>query len=207
MSGPETHHLARYHLPKAHGRRIGLFGGSFNPAHQGHREIALFALKTLQLDAIWWLVALQNPLKTTRDRDDFSERLQSTKIMARHPRFLVSDVEKRLNSRCTADSLKALKPLLNQGKFIWIMGADSFASLHLWQRWREIPQTLPIAVLDRPGFGLKALQSPAARYLAKKRILARNAKHLAETKAPAWVFLRLPLRQESSTAIRKARQS
>ena len=207
MSAPDKSILARRCLPNPAGRRIGLFGGSFNPAHNGHRQIALTALKALQLDQIWWLVAPQNPLKDPRDIDDFSERLALTKIMANHPRFVVCDAEKYLGTKTTAETLQKLSPILNQGQFVWIMGADSFASLHRWHHWREIPARLPLAVMDRPGFALKAISSPAGRILAKYRLPRRQKTALADKNTPAWVFLSLPLRHESSTAIRQARKS
>jgi nicotinate-nucleotide adenylyltransferase len=202
MSDPDRHAG-----PEPAGRRIGLFGGSFNPAHAGHLAVALTALKALKLDAVWWLVSPQNPLKDPRETDDFAERLSAARKLAHHPRFLVTDLEKHLGTRNTAQTLAKLKHRLARGKFVWIMGADSFAGLHHWNRWRDIVKTLPLAVIDRPGHGLKAMSSPAARLLAKHRLNRRSAAKLAGTKPPAWLFLSLPLRKESSTAIRKARQS
>ena len=202
MSAPDRH--AR---PEPAGRRIGLFGGSFNPAHAGHLAVALTALKSLKLDAVWWLVSPQNPLKDPRETDDFGQRLAAAKKCAQHPRFLVTDLEKHLGTRNTAQTLAKLKPMLARGKFVWIMGADSFAGLHQWNRWRDIVKTLPLAVIDRPGHSLKAMSSPATRLLAKHRLKPRSAAQLAGSKPPAWVFLSLPLRKESSTAIRKARKA
>lgn len=191
--------------PAWRGRRIGIFGGSFNPPHAGHRAIALAALKALELDAVWWLVSPQNPLKDPRETDDFETRLLATRKLARHPRFIVTGMEKSLGTRTTAATLDKLRPLLRQGQFVWIMGADSFAGLHRWDRWRELPRNLPLAVMDRPGHGLAALASPAARFLARRRLGPAEAPRLAATNPPAWVFLKLPLRKESSSAIRQAR--
>lgn len=206
MSGADGAITARYRAPPALGRRIGLFGGSFNPAHEGHRAAALTALKALGLDAVWWMVSPQNPLKDPRETDDFGKRIAIAKQVARHPRLIVTGIEKPLATRSTADTLKRLAPILGQGQFVWIMGADSFASLHRWNRWREILRTLPIAVVDRPGYTMKALNSPAARALARHRLPRAQAGNLASLSAPAWVFLNLPLRAESSTAIRQARR-
>lgn len=192
--------------PNPHGRRIGLFGGSFNPPHEGHRAAALEGLRRLGLDGVWWMVSPQNPLKDPRETDDFSERLAMTRKLAKHPRFVVTDLEKKLGTRTTAATLKRIRPILARGKFVWIMGADSFATLHRWHKWRELLATLPVAVVDRPGATLKALGSPAARAFAKYRLPVSRARHLAEHKAPAWVFLKLPLRPESSTQIRRARK-
>ena len=184
------------------GQRIGLFGGSFNPPHDGHLAVALTALARLRLDRVWWLVSPQNPLKDPRDTQDFAERLAATRSLARHPRFLVSDIETRLGTRTTAEALGALGPLLARGRFVWIMGADSFAGLHRWNDWREIPAALPLAVIDRPGWSLRALHSPAARTLAAFQLREERAAALPGHRPPAWAFLTQRHRSESSTAIR-----
>ena len=185
------------------GQRIGLFGGSFNPAHYGHYMVALYALKTLQLDWVWWMVSPQNPLKDTRETGEYRTRLADTKKLARHPRFVVTDIEKQLRSRTTAETLRGLKPVLKHGNFIWIMGADSFANLHHWHDWLQIPATLPIAVLARPGYSLRALGSPAAIRFGDAQLPAELGSRLATTPPPSWCFIPMPLRRESSTAIRE----
>jgi nicotinate-nucleotide adenylyltransferase len=187
------------------GQRIGLFGGSFNPAHRGHYAVALFALHKLRLDWVWWLVAPQNPLKDARDYSDFEARIEITRKVARHPRFIVTDVEKGLGTLTTASTLAALSPVLGRGRFAWIMGADSFAHLHLWNDWTDIPAALPLAVLARPGFSIRALESPAALRYARYRIAISDAPLLVDLAPPAWVFIPMPLRPESSTAIRQNR--
>jgi nicotinate-nucleotide adenylyltransferase len=184
------------------GQRIGLFGGSFNPAHQGHRSVALYALKRLQLDWVWWLLSPQNPLKETTETVAFEQRLQQTKTMANHPRFVVTDIEQQLQSRYTADTLLNLRPALRRGHFVWIMGADSLADLHRWRNWHWIADTLPIAVLARPGYTLRALGSPASHRYAFEQLPPEKAGLIATRKAPAWIFLSMPLRKESSTVIR-----
>jgi nicotinate-nucleotide adenylyltransferase len=191
-------------LPRfSEGQRIGLFGGSFNPAHSGHYAAAIEALKSAKLDWVWWLVSPQNPLKDPKHTEDFSERLAITRSIATHPRFVVTDFEKIIGSRMTAETLQALRPLFRKGKFVWIMGADSFASLHRWRRWREVPQTLPLLIINRPGWTFRALSSPAALAYGHARIAESEAPLLAVLKPPAWTFLTLPLRKESSSAIRK----
>jgi nicotinate-nucleotide adenylyltransferase len=137
--------------PFGAGQRIGLFGGSFNPAHRGHRMVALYALKRLQLDWVWWLVAPQNPLKDPAETDDYGKRLRQTRLMARHPRFIVTDLERQIGTRYSAETLAALKVPLRQAHFIWIMGADSLASFHRWRDWRDIAASVSLAVLARPG--------------------------------------------------------
>jgi nicotinate-nucleotide adenylyltransferase len=197
--------LSRIHLlPFSPGQRIGLYGGSFNPAHSGHYAVAQEALKSARLDWIWWLVSPQNPLKDPKDTEDYSERLATARCIASHPRFFVSEFEKKIGSRMTAETLEALRPVLRKGKFVWIMGADSFAGLHHWRRWRELPETLPLLVIDRPGWTFRALSSPAAEAFRHARMKEIEAPVLPALQPPAWVFLTLPLRKESSTEIRKA---
>jgi nicotinate-nucleotide adenylyltransferase len=193
-------------MPKApafgEGQRIGLFGGSFNPAHRGHYMVALYALKRLELDWVWWMVSPQNPLKDPSETGEYAARLAFTRSIARHPRFIVTDIEKQMNARTTAETLRSLRPLLGRGHFAWIMGADSFASLHRWHDWLEIAQTLPLAVLARPGYSLRALGGPAATRFSEAQIPAHLAPSLATASPPAWCFIPMPLRPESSTAIR-----
>jgi nicotinate-nucleotide adenylyltransferase len=189
--------------PFGEGQRIGLFGGSFNPAHNGHRAVALYARKRLDLDWIWWLVSPQNPLKDAGDYRDYDERLETARRIARHPRFIVSDLEARLATRTTAETLKALAPQLRRARFVWIMGADSFADLHHWNDWTDIPKAIPLAILARPGFSMRALESPAALRYESRRIGSENARDLPGASPPAWCFIPMPLRPESSTAIRK----
>ena len=187
------------------GQRIGLFGGSFNPPHRGHLAVSVSALRRLKLDWIWWLVSPQNPLKDPSEIGDFAERLSAARALLAHPRILLSDIEKRLGTRTTAELLDALAPVLRRGRFVWIMGADSFAGLHRWNDWQSIPARLPLAVLDRPGFAQAALTSPAARTLARWRLNDTDAACLPLRQPPAWVFLRQRHRPESSTAIRRSR--
>jgi len=188
--------------PFGTGQRIGLFGGSFNPAHRGHLMVALYALKRLKLDWVWWLVSPQNPLKDPHETGEYCGRLTFTRRIARHPRFIVTDLEKQIGSRTTAETLAALAPALRRAKFVWIMGADSLANLHNWNDWTEIPETLPLAVLARPGYSIRALSGRAALRYARTRLPAATAASLPGSKPPTWVFLQMPLRPESSTAIR-----
>lgn len=188
--------------PFGRGQRIGLFGGSFNPAHYGHYMVALYALKRLRLDWVWWLVSPQNPLKNSHETAGYGERLAQTARIASHPRFKVTGLEGQIGSRNTAQTLEALHPLLDEARFVWIMGADSFAGLHRWHDWTVIPETLPLAFLARPGYSIRALQSHAAIRFAENRIPTAEAGRLPDMHPPAWVFLPMPLRPESSTAIR-----
>lgn len=184
------------------GQRIGLYGGSFNPAHPGHHAVALEAFKTARLDWVWWLVAPQNPLKDPGTTGDFGRRMERAREVAAHPRFVVTGFERELGSTCTAETVAFLKPVLERGRFVWIMGADSFATLDRWRRWREIPAAMPLLVINRPGWTLRALSSPAARTLDAFRCPEEDAGRLADLRPPAWSFLTVPLRSESSSAIR-----
>ena len=184
------------------GRRIGLFGGSFNPPHAGHVHIAQEALKRLVLDEVWWLPARHNPLKPEDIYADYQRRLRATRRLARHPRFRVLDVEWRLGTSYTIELLQALAPVLSQGHCVWIMGTDSFASLHRWRRWRHIAQMIPLAVFDRPSTTLAALCSPAAMVLRRYRLPAYKARLLPEMMPPAWAFFSMRHNPESSTHLR-----
>ncbi len=188
--------------PFGEGQRIGLFGGSFNPAHYGHYMVALFAVKRLQLDWVWWLVSPQNPLKDPAETGEYAARLAATRGIACHPRFVVSDLEMQIGSRTTAETLERLQPVLKRGRFVWIMGADSLANLHRWNNWLDIPAALPLAVLARPGYSIRALSGTAAIRYDRERVPSSFPAQLPDRIPPAWSFVPMPLRLESSTAIR-----
>lgn len=186
------------------GGRIGLLGGSFNPAHQAHRHISLIALRSLRLDAVWWLVSPQNPLKSSDGMATLERRIERAREVANHPDILVSAPETALGSRYTADTVEGLTGAFPQARFVWLMGGDSLATFHLWRRWREIAKRLPIAVVARPGYTVRALNSPAALALGAARQDETQAAQLADLQAPAWVFLRERLDPTSATAIRRS---
>ena len=186
------------------GLRIGLFGGSFNPAHTGHLHVAETAMKRLQLDWVWWLVARGNPLKT--DHGDFSSRLASAEAVAgHHPRMIVTDIEKQLGYTYSWQTLLTLAVHAPQADFVWLMGADNMVGFHYWQRWQDIARLMPIAIVSRPGVGPGARNSRFARTFAKDRIPEAYAPLLPELAPPAWVYLKGPLDKSSSTAIREGR--
>lgn len=191
--------------PFARGQRIGLFGGSFNPAHQGHVMVALYALKRLKLDWVWWLVSPQNPLKDAADTGDYDQRLAVARRLARHPRFVVTDIERQMKSLYTADTLEQLKRCAKTARFVWIMGADSLKDLHHWHHWPDLIGDVALAVLARPGYSIRALGSKAAVRLARARVSGDRPSSVLGKRPPAWVFITMPLRPESSTAIRKRR--
>lgn len=189
------------------GLRVGLLGGSFNPAHDGHRHISLVALRRLQLDQIWWLVSPQNPLKSATDMADLPTRLSAARRIARHPRIHVSDLETRLGTQYTCDTLAALRIRAPDTRFVWLMGADNLAQMPAWRHWRQIMALMPVAVLDRPGYGLRALHGKVATGYANARIASACAASLADMPAPAWCFLSCRLHPASATAIRAGEES
>lgn len=187
------------------GLRIGLLGGSFNPAHAAHREISLTALHRLKLDQVWWLVSPQNPLKSTRGMAPLDKRLAQAQAVAAHPRIRVTAVETRLGTQYTADTLAALHRHYRQARFVWLMGADNLAQLHRWRDWQGIARTMPIAVLDRPGFNLTAMQSPAGQWLSRHRVARYDAPALPGKATPAFLLLKSKLNPLSATAIRQTK--
>ena len=188
--------------PAAAGQRIGLLGGTFDPAHEGHVLISRIARRRLYLDQVWWLVTPGNPLKTTPRQVSTRERVTGAQLLASPLGFVVSDFEERLGSHYTVDTLRYLRNVRPDVQFVWIMGADSLSSFHRWKSWRAIFDLMPIAVVDRPGYTLKALASPAARAFGRHRVPDMQLRHLPEMRAPVWAFLRGPLSAQSSTKIR-----
>jgi nicotinate-nucleotide adenylyltransferase len=185
------------------GQRIGIMGGSFNPSHEGHRIVAETALKRLGLDQLWWLVTPGNPLKVNDELPSLSQRMSAARLFARGPRMKITSFEATLGTPYTAATLAFLKRRHPGVRFVWVMGADNLATFHRWQHWRSIAAAMPIAVIDRPGWRLKALASPAAAALAITRIPEQHSARLATCQAPAWTFLTSRLSQLSSTALRQ----
>lgn len=183
-------------------RKVGLLGGSFNPAHQGHLDISLAALSYLGLDEIWWLVAPQNPLKPEAGMAPFAARLAEARKVARHPRIVVTDIEARLGTRFTADTLRRLQQQFRAHRFVWLMGADNLAQIAEWKDWQQIFHLLPIAVFDRPAYTYRALAAKAARRFASFRQREQAARMLALMPPPAWTFVHHRLNPISATEIR-----
>ena len=184
------------------GMKVGLLGGSFNPAHEGHAHVAETALARLGLDAVIWLVSPQNPLKSRRDTEPLDRRMASARKQARGPRMLVSDAESRIEAQYTLDTLRILKARHPGVHFVWIMGADNLASFHRWKGWLQIMQETPVAVVSRPWAAMKGRLSPAAKRFARYRHSSASARRLPYMAPPAWVFLRGPFNFQSSTALR-----
>jgi nicotinate-nucleotide adenylyltransferase len=184
--------------------RIGLLGGSFNPAHGGHRHLSMEAIRHLGLDGVWWLVSPQNPLKKTDGMAPLAKRMASARRTARHPKLMVTDLETRLGTVYTADTLRRLTRLFPHVRFVWLMGADNLIQISRWERWNEIFKAVPIAVFARPSYCLRALASVAAHRFDRFRIKERRGAQLADLNAPRWVFLHTRLHPASATRIRAA---
>ncbi|EAV44768.1 nicotinic acid mononucleotide adenyltransferase [Roseibium aggregatum IAM 12614] len=191
-------------LPHAEpGNRIGIFGGSFNPPHSGHRLVASTVLKRLGLDQVWWLVTPGNPLKSHSDLAPLERRLRLTGDLADHPRMKVTAFEQVLGTPYTARTLVALRQMRPSVRFVWVMGADNLAGFHRWQDWRSIVGSVPIAIVDRPGASLSVMSSPMAKAYEKYRLPEDDAALLPEMAAPVWTFLHTPLDRTSSTDLRQ----
>ena len=186
------------------GPLTGLLGGSFNPAHGAHRRISLFALEALGLDEVWWLVSPGNPLKPEEGMATLAARVRSAQAEARGAPIRVTAIERELGTRYTIDTLRALEQRFPRRRFVWLMGADNLAQLHLWKDWRNIAREMPIAVIARPGYDRAALASPAMAWLRRFRLPASCLKNREEWSAPALIELRFDPDPRSATAMRQA---
>ena len=184
------------------GRRIGLLGGSFNPAHEGHLEISLLAISLLKLDEVWWLVTPQNPLKSEDGMTPLAERFRSAQQVATDHPIQVTDIEAELDTTFTAETLTALTYRYPETQFVWLMGADNLCQIHRWRDWSRIFHTVPVAVFARPTYSLRAEKSKAAQRFAKYRVKPYRAGSLAIRRTPVWVLFKRPLNPVSATKIR-----
>ena len=183
--------------------KIGLLGGSFNPAHAGHLHISLEAMKRLKLDAVWWLVSPQNPLKETKGMANFEKRFYSAQSMASHPRIIVTNIELTLGTHYSVDTVRELKKRCPKNQFVWLMGADNLAILQRWKNWKTLVRLVPFAVLDRAPFSHRAQRQRAALGLRKYRLKSSDAPILSSHKTPAWVYILMRRHGAASTDIRK----
>ena len=183
------------------GRRVGLLGGSFNPAHAGHLHLSRRALAALKLDQVIWLVAPQNPLKAVAGMAPFEERLARARAVAQDPRIEVSDIERHLGTRYSVDTLARLRRGCATTRFVWLMGADLMLQLPDWHRWQCIFEMVPVAIFDRRSYAYRALAGLAARRYRHHRI--RSPAALPTRKPPAWCFVRGSTHPASATEIRR----
>lgn len=188
--------------PLAAGQRIGIMGGSFNPPHAGHVLVAETAIRRLGLDQLWWVVTPGNPLKSNGGLPPLAARMAQVARLAGHPRMRVTGFEAALGVQYTVDALAFLRRRHPSVRFVWVMGADGLAAFHRWGRWRTIAALMPIAVIDRPGFRLSAMSSPAAHAQRRGWVPEAMAPRLASRRPPAWTLLTVPLSPQSSTALR-----
>ncbi|MCM2561720.1 nicotinate-nucleotide adenylyltransferase [Lutimaribacter sp. EGI FJ00015] len=195
--------LARYALPRARaGESVGLLGGSFDPAHEGHAHITREALRRFGLDQVWWVVSPGNPLKA-KGPATLAHRMARARAVMDHPRVTVTDIETRIGTRYTAQTLRRLRRLYPGVRFVWLMGADNLAQLHRWQDWQQIMESVPVGVLARPGQRISARASKAARIYRHAKLPARAARALAAGQPPRWCFVNVPMIDMSSTRIRR----
>lgn len=192
--------MIRPRLPgPAKGLAIGLFGGSFNPAHAGHLLVAETARKRLKLDQVWWVVARGNPLKS--DHGDYAARLASARALVRSPGMRVTDIEAQLGLTYSIDTLRALQKAAPDARFVWLMGADNLAGFQRWKDWKEIARRVPIAVIGRPGARITRAAALTRRF-ARHRLPEADAAKLPHATPPAWVYIRVRESTLSSTALR-----
>lgn len=185
--------------PSSRALRVGLYGGSFNPAHLGHRQVSLVALRQLGLDRIWWLVSPGNPLKSAADLAPLADRLRRAALIADHPRIDVTGVEAEWRVRYTSVFLGRLLARRPQARFVWLMGTDALAELHRWRAWRTIVEAVPLAIMSRPESLLAPFHAPAAYWMRDARHEPADLLHAAP---PAFTVLSGPRRRDSSTALR-----
>ncbi|MDX3928340.1 MAG: nicotinate-nucleotide adenylyltransferase [Shinella sp.] len=200
MGEVEARYLRMPHVEK--GMVVGLFGGSFNPPHDGHVLVADIAIRRLGLDQLWWMVTPGNPLKDHRQLAPLSERIARSEAITPDPRIKVTAFEKTLGQSYTARTLEIVRARNRGVRFIWVMGADNLKSFHRWQKWQRIACTFPIAVIDRPGSTLSYLSSKMAKTFAYARVDEDDARTLTWRAAPAWTFIHGPRSPLSSTALR-----
>lgn len=183
--------------------RTGLMGGSFNPAHGGHRRITLGAMDALALDEAWWLVSPGNPLKPTAGMAPLAARYRSALAQARRAPIRVTVLERQLGTVFTIDTMRAIVRRWPRRRFVWLMGADNLAQFHLWKDWRKIARIMPIAVVARPGYDRNAIASPAMAWLRRYRVEAASFRNWGKWSAPALIELRFDPDPRSATGIRQ----
>lgn len=179
-----------------------MLGGSFNPAHEGHLYISEMAIKMLGLKQVWWLVSPANPLKNAADLADYKTRIRKANNVATHSGIIVSDIENKMGTTYTIDTLKMLKRRFFRCQFVWLMGGDNLATFHKWRKWRDIAKMIPIVVLDRDNFAARASKYPAGRKLKGFSQRGGRIKSLNNRRLPQLMYYRIRKNPASSTKIR-----
>jgi nicotinate-nucleotide adenylyltransferase len=186
-------------------KNIGLLGGSFDPPHKGHLYISLEAKKILRLDEIWWLVTPQNPLKINKPAS-YSERLRNCKSIIRNQPIKVKEIEKKINSKYSYQTIKYINKHYKNLNFFWLMGADNLINFHQWQNAHRIFNEIPIVVFRRYGYNEKALKSNIANFYKHFRINNKKISVNNFDSTPAWTIIQNKEIKISSTEIRKQRE-
>jgi nicotinate-nucleotide adenylyltransferase len=192
-------------LSRLSGRRIGLLGGSFNPAHDGHLHISETALTRLRLDEVWWMVSPQNPLKSTTDMASLETRLKDAQLVAKRRKIHVTDIESRLGTQYTVDTIRALRQRCPTTRFVWLMGADNLEQMPKWRAWTRVFEMVPVAVFARRTYSFRALAGNVAHRYRRSRMRERGFAQLATRNAPVWAFMHIKLHAASATEIRNNR--
>ena len=204
MRGPDWHRkwgIMQGFPIAVRGMTVGLLGGSFDPAHDGHAHLTREALKRFGLQRVWWLVSPGNPLKANPPAP-MADRITRAQAVMGDPRVVITDIEARLGTRYTAETLRRLKTIYPGVRFVWLMGADNLAQFDRWQQWEWIVHNVPIGVIARPGYRLAARGSRAVEEYARYRIAPEYSQMLPRVAPPAWCFLHVPMMKQSSSAIR-----
>jgi len=184
------------------GLKVGLLGGSFNPAHEAHVEISLAAIKRLGLDYVWWMVSPQNPLKSKTGMASVKRRKKTARKLSSHHRIKITSFERRLGTRYSADSIKMITRMLPETQFVWLMGADNLAQFSKWQNWQDIANMVPVAIFDRPGYSMSSVSAKMAQRFHQNRLSEYQARSLTNTPPPAWVYCHGKKNPLSATEIR-----
>jgi nicotinate-nucleotide adenylyltransferase len=201
---PHRRHVTPRLFHDSRRRFVGLIGGSFNPAHDGHLHMADRARKALGVDEVWWLVTPQNPLKSSQNMAPLDLRVkQARKISTAHSYIRVIAPEQNLRKSYTFKTLNYLKKKSPRMQFIWIMGADNLVQFPAWERHHDITRRIPIAVIDRPRYSYTAIST--GRHVLSSRISARRLGrrgHERRAKPPVWCFIAGRRHHASATALR-----
>ena len=186
-------------------KSVGLLGGSFDPPHKGHLYISLEAKKILKLDEIWWLVTPQNPLKIAKPAT-YEERIKNCHAITKRLPIKVTDIEYKINSSYSYESLNFIQNYYKNIKFYWLMGADNLINFHQWQKWRDIFNDISIVVFRRHGYNNKALNSVTTKIFSQFQVIANPIKQSYFKQLPSWTWINNREIKISSTEIRKQRE-